>query len=79
VLLGSKTYDKAADMWSMGCILAEMLLLKPIFPGNSTLNQLERILTFTGKPSTEDVASLDSELATAMIDSIKSVKFKSIR
>lgn len=79
MLLGSKTYDKAADMWSMGCILAEMLLLKPIFPGNSTLNQLERILTFTGKPSTEDVVSLDSELATAMIDSIKSVKFKSIR
>lgn len=40
VLLGSKTYDKPADMWSIGCILAEMLLYKPIFPGNSTLNQL---------------------------------------
>jgi mitogen-activated protein kinase 15 len=30
--------------------LAEILIGKPIFPGNSTLNQLERILSFTGKP-----------------------------
>lgn len=40
VLLGSQTYEKAADMWSVGCILAEILIGKPIFPGNSTLNQL---------------------------------------
>lgn len=79
VLLGSKSYDKPADIWSLGCILAEMVLLKPIFPGNSTLNQLERILTFTGRPSNEDINSLDSELAKTMIDSIKTVKTKSIK
>lgn len=56
-----------------------MLLFKPMFPGNSTLNQLEKILTFTGKPSNEDINSLDSELARTMIDSIKSVKGKTIK
>jgi mitogen-activated protein kinase 15 len=40
VLLGSQSYEKSADIWSIGCILAEMLIGKPIFPGNSTLNQL---------------------------------------
>jgi mitogen-activated protein kinase 15 len=40
VLLGSQNYDKSADIWSIGCILAEILIGKPIFPGNSTLNQL---------------------------------------
>jgi len=40
VLLGSNYYDKSADIWSVGCILAEILIGKPIFPGNSTLNQL---------------------------------------
>lgn len=40
VLLGSQTYDKSADVWSVGCILGELLLGKPLFPGNSTLNQL---------------------------------------
>lgn len=79
VLLGSKSYDKPADIWSLGCILAEMLLNKPIFPGNSTLNQLERILSFTGKPSVDDINSLDSELAKTMIDSIKSVRVRSPR
>ena len=55
VLLGSQTYDKSADVWSIGCILAELIIGKPIFPGNSTLNQLERIISFVGKPSRSDV------------------------
>lgn len=79
VLLGSKTYDKPADLWSVGCILSEMLIFKPIFPGNSTLNQLERILGFTGRPSKEDINSLESELAVTMIDSIKNMKTKPIK
>ena len=38
ILLGSNNYTKSADMWSMGCILAELILGKPFFPGTSTLN-----------------------------------------
>ncbi len=70
VLLGSNYYDKSADIWSVGCILAEMLIGKPIFPGNSTLNQLEKILTFTGKPKQEDVEALNSETAFTMINEV---------
>ena len=33
--LGSNKYTKSADMWSVGCILAELLLGKPVFPGTS--------------------------------------------
>jgi mitogen-activated protein kinase 15 len=59
--------------------LAELLLGKPIFPGNSTLNQLERILSFTGKPKREDIDSLNTEVAHTMIDSITMHKVKPIR
>ena len=38
ILLGSTKYSKAVDMWSVGCILAELIVGKAIFPGNSTLN-----------------------------------------
>ena len=38
-------------MWSVGCILAEMYYGKSIFPGNSTLNQVERIIELIGRPS----------------------------
>jgi len=38
ILLGSSTYTKAVDIWSIGCILGELVNGKAIFPGTSTLN-----------------------------------------
>ena len=38
ILLGSPLYSKAVDMWSIGCIVGEMILGKSIFAGSSTLN-----------------------------------------
>jgi mitogen-activated protein kinase 15 len=38
-------------MWSIGCILAEMFYGKALFPGNSTLNQISRVLEVIGRPS----------------------------
>lgn len=38
ILLGSQFYSKAVDMWSLGCIVGEMIVGKAIFPGTSTLN-----------------------------------------
>lgn len=40
-------------MWSIGCILGEMLLGKPLFPGTSTMNQIEQILRVIPAPSPE--------------------------
>lgn len=40
ILLGSTKYSKAVDMWSVGCILGELITGKSLFPGNSTLNQI---------------------------------------
>jgi len=46
-------YTKGVDMWSLGCILGEMLLGKPLFPGSSTLNQIERIMMSVDLPTPE--------------------------
>ena len=43
VLLGNKTYGTTVDMWSIGCIFAEMVSGKPLFPGNSESDQLKKI------------------------------------
>lgn len=66
-------------MWSVGCIFGELLGGKPMFPGNSTLNQVNRVLEVSGKPNKEDIASIQSELAATMLESIPGVKVKSLR
>lgn len=38
ILFATQNYSKKVDMWSIGCILAELLLKKPLFPGTSSLN-----------------------------------------
>ena len=38
ILLGSPRYDHSIDLWALGCIIAELYLGKPLFPGSSTLN-----------------------------------------
>ena len=49
-------YTKGIDMWSLGCILAEMLLGKPLFPGTSTINQVEKIMATIDPPTSADLA-----------------------
>ncbi|NWW87437.1 MK15 kinase, partial [Rhynochetos jubatus] len=53
ILLSSRSYTKGVDMWSIGCILGEMLLGRPLFPGTSTVNQMEQILRVIPAPSPE--------------------------
>ncbi len=43
VLLGSRHYSTAIDMWSVGCIFAEMAMRQPLFPGDSEIDEIFRI------------------------------------
>ncbi len=70
LLLGCTNYTEGVDIWAIGCILAEMTLCKPIFPGHSTLDQLGRVIDMTGRPSQEDFEAIDSPLKTQLLDSI---------
>ena len=76
IVLGSNKYQKPVDMWSIGCILGEMVNGKAIFPGTSTLNQVERILELLGKPKAIDILSMESSLAGNIISSIILKKHK---
>ena len=65
-LYGAKFYGPAIDMWSVGCIFAELLLRVPYFPGNSDIEQLSRIFTALGTPTEETwpgVSSLPDYIA----------------
>ncbi|KAL0476719.1 CDKG-2 [Acrasis kona] len=51
ILLGEKKYTPAIDMWSVGCVFAELLLKKPLFQGNGELDQIKQIFDVLGLPS----------------------------
>jgi mitogen-activated protein kinase 15 len=57
-------------MWSIGCILGELLGGKPMFPGTSTMNQLDRIIEVTGRPTSEDIEAIKSPFAANMLESL---------
>ena len=44
-------YSTSIDIWSLGCIVVELFLGLPIFPGNSEYDQLKRITEMVGHPS----------------------------
>lgn len=54
LLYGSRTYTPAVDIWSIGCILAEMIIKKPLFPGETDIEQLAIVLGTLGTPN-EDI------------------------
>ena len=51
IMCSSRRYDKLMDVWSVGCILSELYLRKPLFPGNNHIEQLTLIFHYLGTPS----------------------------
>ena len=58
ILLGSTSYGRAVDMWAAGCILAEMVRGRPLFPGSNRNDQLLRVIEVTGLPSESDLVAM---------------------
>lgn len=53
ILLRSTHYNSPIDMFAVGCILAELYSLQPLFPGSSEIDQIDRILVILGLPTLE--------------------------
>ncbi|XP_022862523.1 cell division control protein 2 homolog A-like [Olea europaea var. sylvestris] len=51
ILLGSRHYSTPVDVWSVGCIFAEMVNRRPLFPGDSEIDELFRIFRVMGTPN----------------------------
>jgi len=76
LLLAYKEYDFSVDMWSVGCILAELLRRKAFLPGTETKNQLELIIDIFGNPSEEDLNAIPREKSRKLLKSFPKKKPK---
>ncbi|XP_038707821.1 mitogen-activated protein kinase 17-like [Tripterygium wilfordii] len=67
----SSEYTPAIDIWSIGCIFAELLTGKPLFPGKNVVHQLDLITDLLGTPPAESIARIGNEKARSYLNSMR--------
>ena len=64
-ILSPDDYKKPVDIWSIGCILAELLGRQPLFPADNNLDELQKIISVLGSPSESDLEYInDTKIKT---------------
>ncbi|KAI4904464.1 hypothetical protein NFI96_015119 [Prochilodus magdalenae] len=79
VILNWMHYTQTVDIWSVGCIMAEMLMGRPLFKGNDHLDQLTEIMKVTGTPTQEFITKLQSQDAKNYILRMPKLKKKDLQ
>jgi serine/threonine protein kinase len=71
LIFGATEYTTAIDVWSAGCVLAELLLGQPIFPGDSGVDQLVEIIKVLGTPTREEIKCMNPNYTEFKFPQIK--------
>ncbi|GFR44892.1 hypothetical protein Agub_g6236 [Astrephomene gubernaculifera] len=71
LIFGATDYTSAIDVWSVGCVLAELLLGQPLFPGESGVDQLVEIIKVLGTPTREEINAMNPNYTEFKFPQIK--------
>ncbi|KAH9267083.1 hypothetical protein BASA84_000808 [Batrachochytrium salamandrivorans] len=71
LIFGSTNYDVSIDIWSSGCVMAELMLGQPLFPGDSGVDQLVEIIKVLGTPTREEIKSMNPNYTDYKFPQIK--------
>ncbi|KAL0395701.1 UNVERIFIED_CONTAM: Shaggy-related protein kinase epsilon [Sesamum calycinum] len=71
LIFGATEYTSAIDIWSVGCVLAELLLGQPLFPGESGVDQLVEIIKVLGTPTREEIKCMNPNYTEYKFPQIK--------
>ncbi|XP_031112605.1 shaggy-related protein kinase epsilon-like [Ipomoea triloba] len=71
LIFGATEYTTAIDMWSVGCVMAELLLGRPLFPGESSIDQLVEIIKILGTPTREEIKLMNPNYTEFKFPQIK--------
>ncbi|XP_076945156.1 shaggy-related protein kinase gamma-like [Bidens hawaiensis] len=71
LIFGATEYATAIDIWSAGCVLAELLLGQPLFPGESGVDQLVEIIKVLGTPTREEIKCMNPNYTEYKFPQIK--------
>ena len=71
LIFGSTDYTNVIDVWSLGCVMAELILGQPVFPGESGVDQLVEIIKILGTPTKEQLLSMNPNYTEFKFPQIK--------
>ncbi|WOK91492.1 hypothetical protein Cni_G00183 [Canna indica] len=71
LIFGAIEYTTSIDIWSAGCVLAELLLGQPLFPGESAVDQLVEIIKVLGTPTREEIRCMNPNYTEFRFPQIK--------
>ncbi|KAJ2698149.1 glycogen synthase kinase 3 [Coemansia sp. IMI 203386] len=71
LIFGATNYTGKIDIWSAGCVFAELMLMQPIFPGESGIDQLVEIIKILGTPSKEQIRTMNPNYVDHRFPQIK--------
>ena len=78
LIFGATDYTSQIDVWSMGCVIAELVLGRPIFPGATTSDQLVEIIKILGTPTKDDICGMNPQFKDHKFPEIKSIPLEKI-
>ena len=78
LIFGSTNYDSQIDVWSMGCVIAELVLGRPLFPGSNPSDQLVEIIKILGTPTKDDILSMNPQFKDHKFPIIKPVPWEKV-
>ncbi|KAI8369499.1 kinase-like domain-containing protein [Radiomyces spectabilis] len=71
LIFGATSYTLSIDVWSTGCVMAELILGQPFFPGDSGIDQLVEIIKILGTPSKQEIAAMNASYVEHKFPQIK--------
>lgn len=78
LIFSATQYTTQVDVWSTGCVICEMILGVPVFPGDSASDQLVEIIKILGTPSTNQILAMNPEATDFNFPNIKALPWQKI-
>ncbi|KAK8498804.1 hypothetical protein V6N12_066945 [Hibiscus sabdariffa] len=78
LIFGATDYTTAIDMWSVGCVMSELLLGRPMFPGESGVDQLVEIIKKQGTPTREEIKCMNPKYTEFKFPHIKAQPYHKV-
>jgi serine/threonine protein kinase len=78
LIFGATDYSFSVDIWSIGCVIAELVFSEPLFPGDTSVDQIVEIIKILGTPSRKQISEMNPEYKSYKFPFIKSYTFEEV-